>query len=177
MDIKPALLAKMTPKEVLNQEIYENPVIITPMKFQSFEELCSNYENIRDLKLLPVKDNPMYLYYKQFDREELANEIRERFKAKKTNIFIERNKFPYWLPDDVRQEIIWIDDDCPEETVLGFIEQIIWFHKYPDYILFERSNKCLTKLVRGTIPQIRHIHLWTKIYVPNVNKTVEKSVS
>lgn len=170
------LASKMTPKEILSQETFGNPSIIRPDHFKSFDELSLCSQDIRDLKLLPVKDDAMYLYYKQFDREDLANEIKEKFRTKKVDIFIERNKFPYWLPDDVRQEIIWINDNYPEEKVVDFIEKIIEFYAYPDYILFERSSTCAMRLVKGTIPQVRHIHIWTKIVAPDLNKTGLNSV-
>jgi hypothetical protein len=162
------IISSMTPTEILEQEVLEPPKIITPREFQSFDDLVKFKEDIRQLKLLPVKNDVMYEYYKQFNRDELAEEIIEKFKQYKCDIFSERNKFPYWIPRDVRQDIIWIKENVSDELVINFIHELMLYRRVDlslrsSFILFERSNRCKSKLVKGTIPQVRHIHFWTKL--------------
>jgi hypothetical protein len=157
------IAVRMTPKELLEKEIFDTPLIIQPDIARSFDDLYDRWEDVCHLRLVPVKSVDMHNHYHTFDRDQLADQIMTKF-ATAGDIFIEDNKFPYYLPKDVRQQIIWINNGVLEEMVLHFIENAIWMYNISQYILFERSNKCTTKLVKGTISKVRHIHFWTKIH-------------
>jgi hypothetical protein len=151
----------MTPKEILEQESFDPPTVIVPGVVNSFEDLLLRLEDIRCLRLVPVKHDDMQALYKKADRAALAHTIIKKFSVA-GDIFIADNEYPYFLPKDVRQQIIWINDNVCDDMVLRYIEDVIWMYDVEQYILFERSTKCTSKLIKGTIPQVRHIHFWTK---------------
>ena len=73
------------------------------------------------------------------------------------------NQFPYLLPEDTSQNIIWIKDGTSEAEVQVFIyNRILEIEK--DIIMFERPFNVKTKMVKGSFPFIRHIHFWYKVF-------------
>lgn len=157
------ILQLMTPPQVLEKTEFEHAFPILPERFPTFEDLIVWREQIRDLILLPVKSDEMRAYYKTLDKNALAKDVwkwlaNERF-------IIKTNEFPYMVPEGTLQFIIWIKDpNESREDVAEFIKIIVesnsW--KLEDLILFERPIGITTKLVKGTFPLIRHVHLWTR---------------
>lgn len=146
----------LTPLHLLQKEEHEKPYIIFLQDFKSFEDLLEVRDLIRYLKLVPIKSDKMQEYYHSFDKEQLLSQI--NFDA--SNILYLENNFPYLLPEDVSQNIIWIKENTSDNEVFSFIEEKI--SKLGDVILFERSPLIKTKLVKSSFPHIRHIHLWHK---------------
>jgi hypothetical protein len=153
----------MTPNSVLESTEFGQAFPILPERFPTFDDLIVWRQQIRDLILLPVKSDEMRAYYKTLDKEQLAKNVwkwlaNERF-------IINTNEFPYMVPKSTLQYIIWIKDPTESrESVADFIKTIVesndW--KLDDLILFERPIGITTKLVKGTFPMIRHVHLWTR---------------
>ena len=146
----------LTPQNVLQKEEHEQPYIIFPQDFKSFDDLLEVKDLIRDLKLVPIKSDKMQKYYHSFDKEQLMNQIR----FDESNILYLENNFPYLLPENVSQNIVWIKENTSDNEIFSFIEEKI--SKLGDVILFERSPLIKTKLVKSSFPYIRHIHLWYK---------------
>lgn len=146
----------LTPKNILLQEEHEAPYIIFKQDFSSFEDLLQVRDLIRNLKLVPIKSDKMQEYYHSFSKEQLLNQIN----FTNSNILYLENNFPYLLPEDVSQNIIWIKQGTSDTEIFNFIEEKIL--QLGDVILFERSSLIKTKLVKSSFPHIRHIHLWHK---------------
>lgn len=146
----------LTPSHLLQKEEHDKPYIIFPQDFKSFEELLKVKDLIRELKLVPIKSDKMQEYYHSFNKDQLINQI--IFDT--SNILYLENNFPYLLPEDVSQNIIWIKENTSDNEVFSFIEDKI--SKLGEIILFERSPLIKTKLVKSSFPHIRHIHLWHK---------------
>lgn len=155
------ILPKLTAPKLLKDNSFEKPQLINPNILSSFEDLLVYRNEIRDLKLVPVKDDQMYRYYNTFDRKILAKEMAQ--KLRHSEIHLETNQFPYWLPNDINQRIIWIKDNVSTRQVVEFMIKIIEKEKIPDFLSFERPLDNKIALVKGSIPQIRHIHFWTKL--------------
>jgi len=149
----------LTPNSVLCSEEHSKPFIIFPEDFKSFEDLLKVKDLIRDLKLVPIKSDEMQLYYHSFTKEELLKTI--QFDENSNFLFI-KNSFPYILPEDVEQYLIWIKEDTDQEQVIKFIEEKCLELNTKDIILFERPFGIKTKLVKPSFPFIRHIHFWYK---------------
>lgn len=120
-------------------------------------------ERISNLKLLPVKWHADREAYKQLDKNQLLVEVLEMVGDEEA--ILVPNRFPYFLPIDVNQQLLWIkdhnadyDDVC--RLIAKFLRKLeICPHQA---IFFERPMGCETPLVRGTFPQLRHVHFWTK---------------
>ena len=110
---------------------------------------------------MPIKDDAMHKFYNSHDRKELAKE--QSVKLRHRDIVMEDNRFPYWLPRDVQQRVIWVKDGVSNRRVVEFIINVIQSEKLSNFISFERPNDSKIALIRGTIPQIRHLHFWTQI--------------
>jgi hypothetical protein len=144
----------LTPQNILQKEEHEQPYIIFPQDFKSFDDLLEVRELIRDLRLVPIKSDDMQKYYHSFSKEHLLNQIN----FTDSNILYLKNNFPYLLPEDVSQNIIWIKEGTSDIEIFNFIEDKI--ENLGDVILFERSPLIKTKLVKSSFPHIKHIHLW-----------------
>jgi len=153
----------MTPKEILAKKDFDKPLIIHPERISRFDELLTVRHEVRDLMLVPVKDDAMYLHYKTIDKEILLQEITSKF-SPAIKVFTTHNKFPYWLPTDLEQRLVWIAPDTMDEEVVTHILALAYAEGITEneIILFERPANITTTLVRGTFPQVRHVHLWTK---------------
>jgi hypothetical protein len=153
----------MTPPEILARKDFEKPLIIHPEKITTFEELLTVRDEIRNLQLVPVKDDEMYLHYKTVDKDALLEEIKQVFRMSSVSVFVQPNKFPYWLPKDIEQRLVWVAPGTNDFEVVDHISDIVEAERHGDnVILFERPLGLDVKLVRGTFPQMRHIHFWTK---------------
>jgi hypothetical protein len=132
--------------------------VMDPTVLINFNSLLVRREMIRDLKLLPRKSQEAYDHYHSLDHVQLKNEINEMLVL--DPIFLIPNSYPYDLPADVDQRILWI---APEfGSVFYFIAQVLtkFEIKIDDVIGFERSTTSKEPFVRGSFPHVRHLHLW-----------------
>lgn len=153
----------MTPPEILAKREFEKPLIISPNNITTFEELMTVREEIRRLELVPIKEDTIHKQYKEADKDILFKGLQKFFET--DDIFILPNEYPYWLPKDVDQYLIWVKEGTKEEDVRLFIARSVsnvGLKIANDVILFERPTGIDSLLVRGTFPQIRHIHFWIK---------------
>lgn len=153
----------MTPKAVLQRTEFEKPLIISPLNVPTFRDLLSLKEMIRMLEVVPVKDDQMYQHYKTVDKEVLYVELMENFKDD-VHVFTQENKFPYWLPSDTQQRLVWASPVATDQQVAVHIADLLESEnrKPAEVIIFERPIGIQSLLVRGTFPKIRHLHLWTR---------------
>jgi hypothetical protein len=157
------ILQLMTPVSILEQKEFERAWPILPERFPTFDHLLEWKEKIRDLILLPVKSDEMRAHYKTLDKNALAEDIWRKLGNERW--MFSQNEFPYMVPENTSQQILWIKDPLePREEVAKFLSQIIQEHNYnlDDLILFERPLGISTLLVKGTFPLIRHVHVWTR---------------
>lgn len=147
----------ITPNHVLSREQHNQPFIIFPEDYKSFEDLFKYKDLIRNLELLPIKSDLMYKKYHDSDQLELIKSI----DFLNNNILFMENQFPYMLPEDVSQNILWIKDGTKQSEVFYFLYNKL-LEIGLEVIIFERPNNITTKLVKGSFPHIRHIHFWHK---------------
>jgi len=153
----------MTPQEVLEQTEFPQVFPILPERFPTFDDLVKWRFHIRDLIILPVKSDEMRAYYKTLDKESLAKDLHKIIGD--SRFLLRENEFPYMVPENTSQYIIWIkNQNETRESVAEFIKMTAIDNKWDleDVILFERPLGISTKLVRGTFPLIRHVHLWVR---------------
>ncbi len=163
MSLVSSLLELMTPEEILLKSEFEKPFVISPEEFLSFDDLLSVRDEIRNLRLLPVKSESEYQRYHSNSLAKLRDEVVEYFDD--TPFAFAENAFPYDIPQDVIQGITWLkDDSIPREKIAFFIANILGLMGKNDneVILFERPLLTSTKLVRGSMPSFRHVHVWIK---------------
>ncbi len=148
----------LTPKYILNKITHEKPYVILPQDFKSYDDLLKHRDMIRDLKLVPVKSEEIHQKYNSLNKEELL----KNFDFSKSPILFQKNEYPYLLPLDVNQYLIWVQNGTPEDMVLEFLQNKI--DEYgDDVIIFERSLNIETPLVKGSFKHLRHIHFWFKL--------------
>ena len=155
------IIEKMTPQSIIDTEVFERPTPILPSEFKIPLDLLVKRRDIQYLKLLPLKTDDMRAYYHSLDPIDLTKDIQKGFKD--VDIYIRENEFPYHLPNGVNQYIIWIADyKMSHEDIAKFIYGIMDDYGFfiDNIILFERPAYTETLLVKGTMPEIRHIHLW-----------------
>jgi len=154
---------KMTPKSLLMQKEFERPYVITPEEFPSFEYLFEHRNEIKNLKLVPVKDDTQHNLYNSLDKKELENEVNSYLED--SDVTCTDNLYPYWLSSDIKQSLIWVKEGVTELQVLFFISKWMSLSEVSmsEIILFERPINTKSILVKGTFPAVRHIHVWTKI--------------
>jgi hypothetical protein len=152
----------LTPRGVLEQRDFPRPFVIRPIEFPSFEKLLEHRDEIRDLKLVPVKDEVTHVIYNNQKKEDLLKDVLDWMRDSKTLIM--PNQFPYWLSDDVNQSLLWVKEGATDDDVFEFLRDCA-YHFQLDLdrvIMFERPLNVTSTLVKGTFPQMRHIHLWRK---------------
>lgn len=153
--------ALMTPKKLLEQTEFEAPYQITPDIFPSFGRLLARREYIKNLKLLPIKTAEDRSSYHTIPQESLEQSVAD-FLAQE-DIALGPNRYPYSLPPDLNQLIVWIKDSMvEEERIIEFLAKAKMALKVEPnkLILFERPKKTQSPMVKGTLPQYRHIHFW-----------------
>ena len=152
----------LTSQNILIKEELDKPYLIFIEDFKSFDDLLKVRELIRDLRLVPIKSEEMQKYYHSFDK----NQLLETIKFDNSHCLFLKNQFPYMLPNDVEQYIIWIKDNTSQKEVFEFIDKkcIDLFELNNDFqpIIFERPFGMKTKLVKPSFKFIRHIHFWYK---------------
>lgn len=147
-----------TPAALLEKIDLPVPKPILVWDYPNFDALLSVRDKIRMLELTPIKTDEAQAYYKTFSRSALGEEM---LKMLGDNEFLfAPNRFPYFLPDDVDQIILWINKGVSEETINDKLTTLL--DLYGDSILFERSTVTNTPLSRGTIRTVRHIHFWCR---------------
>lgn len=131
--------------------------VIIPEWYPDFDSLLERRDHIRELRLLPVKDDATHDLYNGTDKTMLEAELRLLLADSPTLVM--ENRFPYWLPVDVRQYVLWTTED--REASARFLAAAV-ARIGGEPIVFERPHGATGKLVRGTFPAIRHLHLWVK---------------
>ena len=158
------ILSLLTPADVLERTEFELPEVIVPWNFPNFEALLARREDIRVLRLLPVKNDEEYKRYHDQSKESLVSGV-ERYLAE-GQIALAPNQFPYFMPDDTSQNIVWMrNPNTSNEDLARFLASLMRLFdvSLDRVIFFERPMQTTSKLVRGTLPQYRHIHMWTKL--------------
>lgn len=161
----------MTSEEVLSKTEFEAPQIIRPEFFPNSEAILNARLKIRDLELLPVKSPDMHKFYNdQRDDPKLVDEINSyfgditRYTYELPNIVLASNKFTYQLPPDIEQYLVWIKYGDKYQVAKFIANCLKTMNVHTDnLVLFERSTRSATKLVKGTFKSIRHIHFWVKV--------------
>ena len=162
------ITALLTPAEILSQPEFDHPRVIFPTPpagrgkrvITNFSQLILYREEIRTLRLLPIKNDEIHAKYNSLDKSKLIDDINLYFVD--TDIIFMRNEYPYWLPSDVGQYIIWLKSDIVD--YVGFIGGVISLLGLglDDIVMFERPKGITQKLIKGTLPKFRHIHFWVK---------------
>lgn len=134
-----------------------------PIRGMSLEDLFRDRFKVRDLELLPLKDDKTHDLYNSLDREMLAGIVRNMMRDEK--LALAPNLYPYDLPSGVDQSILWIaNPDESRASILAFIVNAAkrFEISLDDLILFERPVGNMSRLIKGTLPQIRHVHFWNR---------------
>jgi len=154
----------MTPLKVVAGELVtESPEPILVPNYPSFDDLLARRRSIKNLQLVPLKSDTMYAYYHTFTKEQLAAEVDAYFQ--RSLILLADNAYPYDLPTDTKQRIVWCASPLVDRSsVMKFIARCVMHLKLDvnEIILFERPLNVTTRLVRGTVPQFPHVHLWSR---------------
>lgn len=156
------VLLLLTPKKIRDQEVFERPDVITPFIFPTFKHILAQRKYIRILELLPVKTDEEYTRYHSQTQEGLLASIHAH-NIESEEIALARNDFPYFLPEDLDQYIIWLKNfDAPDEQIADFIARFLIAKQLDaeNAVIFERPLGSQSILVRGTLKEIRHVHLW-----------------
>lgn len=151
----------MTPKEILEQIEHEREVI-TALNYPDFESLKQARAMIRDLRLVPERSDAVQAEYERMSRNLYLRLIREYY-LNGSPISLVKEMYPSDLCPDVDQRVVWIkDDNTPDHFIAEFIAKAMRVSRLTmeDLILFERSRKTNTHLVKAAVPEFRHIHLW-----------------
>jgi hypothetical protein len=134
----------------------KKPYVIFTEDFKSFDELYEYRQMIFNLELVPIKSDEIHKKYHSVNTEDLIKSI----DFDKNNILFKKNDYPYLLPNDIEQYLIWIKKDTSDKEVKEFLQEKI--KEYKKAITFERSPEITTELVKGSFKYIRHIHFWFK---------------
>jgi hypothetical protein len=159
----PQILSLLTPRYLLEQTDFPAPELIHPENYPNFDALLEERERIRTLQLLPVRTPEDRKHYQSQPQEQMRSTVESYLEG--TDFALQRNPFPYHLPSDVGEHIVWIKDkEASPEAISEFLAPSLTKIKHtPDsIILFEKSHLTQTKIVRGTYPHRRHIHLLLK---------------
>jgi hypothetical protein len=155
------VLWRLTPPELLAQTDFEKAFPIVLDKFPTFSELLKHSENIQHLCLLPVKNDAMRAKYKELDKSQLAIQLKE--KIGNNRFMLAKNEYEYLAPPTTQQLLLWVNDRNESHCdIAEFIAKCLIIMRVPVHrvILFERPSSTTTLMVKGTFPQMRHIHLW-----------------
>lgn len=152
----------LTPQHILNEAVQIGmPRAIDPRIHVNFNSLLVQRHTIKNLQLVPVKSDEMRAYYKSLSKFHLKSEIHSKFEH--DEFVISENEYPYAIPSDVEQLILWLRDrETSHYDIAGIVAATLRLRglQTSDVILFERPGKSSQVMVRGTFPEIRHIHIW-----------------
>jgi hypothetical protein len=159
----------MTPRELLAATEYPEPKMILPSEFPDFNSILCRKESVRRLELLPIKDPEEYDRYHAQPRQLLLDAVKGYLGP--DSMACATNRYPYWLPKDLDQYLVWTKGDVTDRDLTRFIAKVIHLKKTPieELILFERPTKTSMKLLRGTFSEYRHIHLWNRLAIDKNN--------
>ncbi len=155
----------MTPLALLESKEVDLPEIIRPENIESVADLFARRDDIRDLKLLPIKDVKSHDHYNSLDRMKLLEELKRDI-IQDDVLVLADNLYPYALPPGVNQEILWVaHNDITEMHVALFLGKVFTLRgqNLDEVILFERPLGSESKMVRGSFKHMRHVHVWTKV--------------
>ena len=152
----------LTPEQLLACGYFLPPRPIFLSQYPDFDALLKSRDEIRTLGLLPIKSEEVYQQYGQIPSDELSVQVDAILAGER--LAVAENAFPYNLPRDLRQLLIWADDDVSRLGITDFCARLMQISglEIDDVIAFERPRKVEAKLLRGTFPQKRHIHFWTR---------------
>lgn len=152
----------LTPERLLACDYFLPPRPIFLSEYPDFDSILKSRDEIRKLRLLPIKSEEIYWQYGQIPSDELAAQVEAILANEK--LAVAENSFPYELPTDLRQLLIWADDNVSRFGITDFSARLMQASglEIDDVIAFERPRKVEAKLLRGTFPQKRHIHFWTR---------------
>lgn len=152
----------LTPDDILKQAEFELPKVIHPNIYRNFNQLLIHRSEIRDLQLVPVKDDVLHESYNAIrDDPKLVTDIMDLFGD--DDLVLAPNKYPYHLPQDVVQYILWVKRfESSRQHLVDFLARTMAFLELDrdDVIFFERPVRNKSKLVKGTFPAVRHVHVW-----------------
>jgi hypothetical protein len=149
-----------TPPELLELSELPEARKILPDVCGSFDELYELREEIRLLRLLPVKAQADREQYKSLNQAVLLEELVAELGDRKLALL--PNRFPYFLPPDVNQRLLWVAGAATNDELHSFIVREVNDDRV---IVFERPLNAVTPLVKGTFKHLRHLHVWTKSYL------------
>jgi len=153
----------LTPPEFLHATQLGEPKKIDPKKYPDFASLMKERERIRSLQLVPVKRSEDWKGYHKENRDKRLGLIGDYLKD--ADFAYELNLYPYDLPPDTDQYILWLKDkDASPETVAQYVAQVVQSLSInPDeMIVFEKSMEANSRFVRGSVPEYRHLHVWVR---------------
>jgi hypothetical protein len=156
-----AVEALMTPRVLLRVDNLPPAQMILPDVVQSFQDILMRRHEIRRLRLLPIKTDSARKNFKELDHDRLHEQLLVDLKG--CSIGVAPNSYPYFLPDDVLQLIVWIPKrELAYRDVAKFIDKVIRRCQVTpeNIVMFERPHKSSQLLIRGTFPAMRHVHLW-----------------
>lgn len=155
----------MTPPDILDKPEH-NRYIIDPIEYRSFDSLRASRQQIRDLQLAPIRTEEVQAEYEKMSNATFLDVVKKHYLGDSL-IALVREMYRYNLPADVDQLVVW-DFAERENWILSQFIALYIQHRgltTDDIILFERSRNSSTDLVRVRVPQIRHVHLWTRASV------------
>lgn len=153
----------LTPDSILKTKEFDEPYFIAPQDFKTFDDLLEYKDAIRDLKLVPLKDDTTHDKYNSSNKAEMLELLKNSLDG--DIIVTSINEYPYHLPADCEQNLIWIVPETDNVTVHLYISLLLKYLELDlkDVIFFERPLNIKSKFVKGTFPYLRHIHFWRKI--------------
>lgn len=157
------IIQLMTPQEVLDK-IEHNREVISTNHYGSFDDLLRERMRIRNLELVPIRDEQSYARYMDMPRELFIELVRTHY-VNTSKLSLVTELFPSDLPHDVDQRVIWIRDTTVDAAEIAeFIGCVMLAYglTLDDIIFFERSRISTTEFVRAAVPEFRHIHVWMR---------------
>lgn len=113
--------ALMTPKDVLRRITLPEPEKILPGIVQCYDDLLERREQIRNLRLLPIKTDEDRRAYKEMDKMALLADLEQQMNG--STLALDKNHFPYYLPPDTLQLIIWVrNSSTSRQHIARFIQ-------------------------------------------------------
>jgi len=157
----------LTSEDTLKRAEFELPKVIHPNIYRSFNALMMYRDQIRDLELVPVKDDVLHESYNAIRSDpKLVTDIIELLGE--DDLMLAPNKYPYHLPPGVDQLILWVKHfETSRQKIVDFLARTMAFLEieHDDIILFERPVRNKSKLVKGTFPAVRHVHVWVRAWI------------
>ncbi len=148
----------LTPASLLASPPKDRPFVIRPLEFPTFESLLGVRDMVRLLRLLPVKQQDEYDRY----AEDRASGIATPPELAPGEVALLKNRYSYWLPQDTVQYVLWWGQGTSRDTVLSVLEGRLSASGVglDRVVSFERSPVATSPLVRGTMREFPHMHVW-----------------